>query len=205
MRGTGQQSDVVQKLHKILRPFLLRRLKLDVEHSLLPKIETKLYIGMSEMQRYWYKKILSKDTAALNALGGAGKVRLLNILMQLRKCCNHPYLFKGAEPGPPYEDGPHLWEVAGKMVLLDKLLPKLKAQVSQSVCQPVSQSTMSIPPSDPTLGRAGQAVGRLACLQYNGRRSFSRSQQHSLPACRSCSQQGLPHQAQSTSGRQLAS
>lgn len=62
-------------------------------------------------------------------LGGAGKVRLLNILMQLRKCCNHPYLFKGAEPGPPYDDGPHLWETAGKMVLLDKLLKKLRAQV----------------------------------------------------------------------------
>ena len=64
-------------------------------------------------------------------LGGAGKVRLLNILMQLRKCCNHPYLFKGAEPGPPYEDGPHLWEMAGKMVLLDKLLPKLQSQGSR--------------------------------------------------------------------------
>lgn len=47
-------------------PFLLRRLKSDVEHSLLPKIETKLYIGMSEMQRYFYRKILSKDTVALN-------------------------------------------------------------------------------------------------------------------------------------------
>eukprot|EP00750_Incisomonas_marina_P004267 INCI13456.10.p1 GENE.INCI13456.10~~INCI13456.10.p1 ORF type:complete len:950 (-),score=209.41 INCI13456.10:1722-4571(-) len=127
----GQESDVVQRLHKILRPFLLRRLKSDVEHSLLPKIETKLYIGMSEMQRYFYRKILSKDTVALNQLGGAGKVRLLNILMQLRKCCNHPYLFKGAEPGPPYEDGPHLWEMAGKMVLLDKLLPKLKSQGSR--------------------------------------------------------------------------
>ena len=45
---------------------MLRRLKSDVEHSLLPKIETKLYIGMSEMQRYFYKKILSRDTVALN-------------------------------------------------------------------------------------------------------------------------------------------
>ncbi|CAI5726104.1 unnamed protein product [Hyaloperonospora brassicae] len=38
------------------------------------------------------------------------RVRLLNILMQLRKVCNHPYLFEGAEPGPPYQEGPHLWE-----------------------------------------------------------------------------------------------
>nr|ACF22729.1 putative SWI/SNF related protein [Brachypodium distachyon] len=51
--------------------------------------------------------------------------------MQLRKCCNHPYLFKGAEPGPPYTTGDHLIESAGKMVLLDKLLPKLKARSSR--------------------------------------------------------------------------
>jgi len=50
---------------------------------------------------------------------------------QLRKVCNHPYLFEGAEPGPPYTNGPHLWENAGKMILLDKLLPKLKAQGSR--------------------------------------------------------------------------
>jgi len=51
--------------------------------------------------------------------------------MHLRKVCNHPYLFDGAEPGPPYTDGPHLWENSGKMKLLHKLLPKLKAQGSR--------------------------------------------------------------------------
>ena len=45
--------------------------------------------------------------------------------------CNHPYLFEGAEPGPPFTNGPHIWENAGKMVLLDKLLPKLQAQGSR--------------------------------------------------------------------------
>ena len=125
------EGAVVKKLHTILRPFLLRRLKNDVEDTLLPKIETKLYIGMSEMQKYWYKQILTKDATTLNQLGGAGKVKLLNILMQLRKCCNHPYLFNGAEIGPPYTNGPHLWENAGKMVLLERLLPKLKAQGSR--------------------------------------------------------------------------
>jgi hypothetical protein len=37
--------------------------------------------------------------------GGADRSRLLNVVMQLRKCCNHPYLFQGAEPGPPYITG----------------------------------------------------------------------------------------------------
>lgn len=51
--------------------------------------------------------------------------------MQLRKVCNHPYLFEGAEAGPPYKDGPHLWENSGKMQLLHKLLPKLKERKSR--------------------------------------------------------------------------
>lgn len=125
----GQQN-VIKKLHTVLRPFLLRRLKADVAHSLPPKTETKLYIGISEMQREWYTRVLQKDATHLNAIGGSDRVRLLNILMQLRKVCNHPYLFEGAEP-QPFQDGPHLWENCGKLLLLQKLLPKLKSQGSR--------------------------------------------------------------------------
>jgi len=125
------KDNVVKKLHTVLRPFMLRRIKKDVEKDLPPKREVKLYIGMTAMQRLWYTKILSKDAHTLNALGGPDRVRLLNILMQLRKVCNHPYLFEGAEPGPPFMDGPHLWENTGKLVLLSKLLPKLEAQDSR--------------------------------------------------------------------------
>jgi len=127
----GGSSEVVKKLHAIIKPFLLRRLKIDVEHTLLPKIETKLYVGMTAMQRKWYKLLLAKDAASINAIG-ADRVRLLNILMQLKKVCNHPYLFDGAEEGPPYDDfGPHIYENSGKMQLLHKLLPKLRAQGSR--------------------------------------------------------------------------
>ncbi|KAK1929696.1 putative global transcription activator SNF2L1 [Phytophthora citrophthora] len=134
------QENVIKKLHTILRPFLLRRLKADVEHSLPPKIETKLYVGLSEMQREWYMRVLHRDATHLNAIGGSDRVRLLNILMQLRKVCNHPYLFEGAEPGPPYQEGPHLWENCGKMTLLHRLLPKLQAQGSRVLifCQMTS-------------------------------------------------------------------
>lgn len=69
-----------------------------------------------------------KDIDILNSAGKMDKMRLLNILMQLRKCCNHPYLFDGAEPGPPYTTDMHLVTNSGKMVVLDKLLPKLKEQ-----------------------------------------------------------------------------
>ncbi|KAL1594401.1 chromatin remodeling complex Adenosinetriphosphatase [Paraconiothyrium brasiliense] len=133
---SNQDSDsdtVVQQLHKVLRPFLLRRVKADVEKSLLPKKEINLYIGMSDMQVNWYKKILEKDIDAVNGAAGnkESKTRLLNIVMQLRKCCNHPYLFEGAEPGPPYTTDEHLVNNAAKMVMLDKLLKRMKAQGSR--------------------------------------------------------------------------
>eukprot|EP01116_Phalansterium_solitarium_P005922 TRINITY_DN181_c1_g1_i1.p1 TRINITY_DN181_c1_g1~~TRINITY_DN181_c1_g1_i1.p1 ORF type:complete len:1111 (+),score=402.66 TRINITY_DN181_c1_g1_i1:110-3442(+) len=138
---SGQsQRDVIEKLHKVLRPFLLRRLKHEVEHSLPPKREIKLFVGMSHMQKQWYTKILQRDLQLLApARSGSGapkkgsrdsRMRMLNIVMQLRKCCNHPYLFDGAEP-QPYTNGEHLVHNAGKMDLLDKLLPKLKANGSR--------------------------------------------------------------------------
>ncbi|KAI9688324.1 MAG: hypothetical protein M1820_010252 [Bogoriella megaspora] len=132
--GQGQDEDtVVQQLHKVLRPFLLRRVKSDVEKSLLPKIETNLYVGMSDMQVKWYQKILEKDIDAVNGAGGKkeSKTRLLNIVMQLRKCCNHPYLFEGAEPGPPYTNDVHIIENSAKMVMLDRLLKRMQAQGSR--------------------------------------------------------------------------
>lgn len=122
---------LVERLHAVLRPFLLRRLKSDVEKSLLPKKEVKIYIGLSKMQREWYTKILMKDIDIVNGAGKHEKMRLQNILMQLRKCCNHPYLFDGAEPGPPYTTDYHLVENTGKMVVLDKMLPKFQQQQSR--------------------------------------------------------------------------
>jgi SWI/SNF-related matrix-associated actin-dependent regulator of chromatin subfamily A member 5 len=91
LQGNGEDQDkVVKQLHAVLRPFLLRRLKNDVEKSLLPKKRVNLYVGMSEMQRAWYQKILSKDVEAVNGAireNRDGKTRLLNIVMQLRKVC----------------------------------------------------------------------------------------------------------------------
>lgn len=95
-------------LHLVLRPFLLHRLKADVETGLLPKKGTKIYARLAKMQRHWYTNILIKDIDVVNGAGKSDKMRLLNILMQLRKCTNHPYLFDGAEPGPPYTTDQHL-------------------------------------------------------------------------------------------------
>lgn len=126
-------NSVVKQLHAVLRPFLLRRVKADVEKSLLPKKEINVYVGMTALQRKWYKMILEKDIDAVNGAGGRkeGKTRLQNIVMQLRKCCNHPYLFDGAEPGPPFTTDEHLVENSGKMLILDKLLKSMKAKGSR--------------------------------------------------------------------------
>ena len=72
-----------------------------------------------------------KDIDIVNGAGKTEKMRLQNILMQLRKCTNHPYLFDGAEPGPPYTTDEHMIENCGKLNILDKLLPKLKEQGSR--------------------------------------------------------------------------
>jgi len=123
----SSQDDLVKRLHEVLRPFLLRRIKSEVEKGLLPKKITKIYVGLSAMQRQWYTKLLMKDIDTVNGAGKTDRMRLLNILMQLRKCCNHPYLFDGAEPGPPYTTDQHLVDNCGKLVVLDKLLIKLKS------------------------------------------------------------------------------
>lgn len=132
-KGDEAQEQVVQQLHKVLRPFLLRRVKSDVEKSLLPKKEINVFVGLTDMQRKWYKSLLEKDIDAVNGVGSKkeGKTRLLNIVMQLRKCCNHPYLFDGAEPGPPYTTDEHLVFNSGKMIILDKLLKSMKAKGSR--------------------------------------------------------------------------
>jgi superfamily II DNA or RNA helicase len=129
------QQEIINRLHAVLRPFLLRRKKSEVAVGLPPKTEVKVYVGLTELQKEWYTKLLLKDIDSINAgalsKGGAPKTRLLNILMQLRKCCNHPYLFPSAEPGPPFEDGPHLVESCGKLLVLDKLLQRLKQRGSR--------------------------------------------------------------------------
>ncbi|XP_065159904.1 chromatin-remodeling complex ATPase chain Iswi isoform X1 [Atheta coriaria] len=122
---------LIERLHAVLKPFLLRRLKSEVEKRLKPKKEVKVYVGLSKMQRDWYTKILMKDIDIVNGAGKVEKMRLQNILMQLRKCANHPYLFDGAEPGPPYTTDLHLVTNCGKMVVLDKLLPKMLEQESR--------------------------------------------------------------------------
>merc|ERR1712238_267873 len=109
---------------------MLRRLKKEVETSLPQKHETILFTGMSAMQKKLYRDILIRDIDSIQGTSGS-RTAILNIVMQLRKCAGHPYLFPGAEDRTLPPLGEHLVESCGKMVLLDKLLKRLKERGSR--------------------------------------------------------------------------
>lgn len=129
-----EQEDYIKSLHKRLQPFILRRLKKDVEKSLPSKTERILRVELSDLQTYYYKNILTKNYAALNAGPSGSSVSLLNIMAELKKASNHPYLFDNAEEQVLMKAGSSSREnilkglimSSGKMVLLDKLLTRLK-------------------------------------------------------------------------------
>lgn len=116
------QPALAAELQSVLEPFLLRRVKSEVAVDLPKKTELVMYHGMSALQKKYYKAVLMKD---LEAFGNEQKTRLLNILMNLRKCVDHPYLFDGVEP-EPFEMGEHLIEASGKLCLLDSMLTYLQ-------------------------------------------------------------------------------
>lgn len=119
-----EQLKIVKQIHQLLRPFVLRRLKSEIEFKLPPKKEIYLYVGLSKLQRNMYKKILSKNIDVVNGVT-KDRIQLLNILMQLKKVCNHPYLFPNIEEGPPYIEGEHLVNNSMKLKVLDVLLKKI--------------------------------------------------------------------------------
>ncbi|MED6283658.1 Chromodomain-helicase-DNA-binding protein 1-like [Characodon lateralis] len=114
------QPALASELQSILEPFLLRRVKSEVALDLPTKTELVVYHGMSALQKKYYKAILTRDYEAFVNEQGS-KNRLLNILMNLRKCVDHPYLFDGVEP-EPFQIGEHLVEASGKLCLLDNIL-----------------------------------------------------------------------------------
>ncbi|KAK9879935.1 hypothetical protein WA026_008444 [Henosepilachna vigintioctopunctata] len=127
------KEDQVKKLHEMLGPHMLRRLKADVLKNMPSKSEFIVRVELSPMQKKYYKYILTRNFEALNPKGGGQSVSLLNIMMDLKKCCNHPYLFPAAAEEAPL--APHgnyevqsLTKASGKLVLLAKMLKILRDQ-----------------------------------------------------------------------------
>ncbi|KAK5781266.1 hypothetical protein RI543_001313 [Arxiozyma heterogenica] len=131
-----KQEEYIRDLHTRLQPFILRRLKKDVEKSLPSKTERILRVELSDIQTEYYKNILTKNYSALTAGAKGGHFSLLNIMNELKKASNHPYLFDNAEERVLEKFGGGtmsrenilrgLIMSSGKMVLLDQLLTRLK-------------------------------------------------------------------------------
>nr|CAI5847492.1 unnamed protein product [Callosobruchus analis] len=126
---------IIRRLHKVLRPFLLRRLKKEVESQLPDKVEYIIKCDMSGLQKVLYKHMQGKgvlltDGSERGTKGKGGAKALMNTIVQLRKLCNHPFMFQNIEE--KYCDhvgiaGPDIYRASGKFELLDRILPKLKA------------------------------------------------------------------------------
>ncbi|CAL8472046.1 g11588 [Coccomyxa elongata] len=131
-RHSLKKAEELTQLHTELRPHLLRRVIKDVEKSLPPKNERILRVAMSPLQKQYYKWILTRNFKELNkGTKGGAQISLLNIITELKKCCNHPFLFESAEAdfrGSNDDSNAvdRLVVSAGKMVLLDKLMRRLK-------------------------------------------------------------------------------
>uniref|UniRef100_A0A8C7VWM4 Chromodomain helicase DNA binding protein 2 n=1 Tax=Oncorhynchus mykiss TaxID=8022 RepID=A0A8C7VWM4_ONCMY len=117
-----------QSLHKVLEPFLLRRVKKDVEKSLPAKVEQILRVDMSAVQKQYYKWILTRNFRALQKGTRGSSSGFLNIVMELKKCTNHGFLIRQPEEecDTQQEHLQALVRGSGKLVLLDKLLTRLR-------------------------------------------------------------------------------
>ncbi|EKC99283.1 chromatin structure remodeling complex protein STH1 [Trichosporon asahii var. asahii CBS 8904] len=122
---------VVKRLHKVLRPFLLRRLKKDVESELPDKVEKVIYTKMSALQWKLYESVKKYKTLPTDLSSGKPRrqANLQNAIMQLRKICNHPFVFREVDEdfsvGNTVDE--QIVRTSGKFELLDRLLPKLFA------------------------------------------------------------------------------
>ncbi|KAI7662489.1 chromatin remodeling complex SWI/SNF component SWI2, partial [Hortaea werneckii] len=126
-----EQLLVIRRLHKVLRPFLLRRLKKDVEKDLPDKQERVIKCNFSALQSKLYKQLVTHNRIMVNDDKGrkTGLRGLSNMLMQLRKLCNHPFVFEEVEDqmNSSRMTNDLIWRTAGKFELLDRILPKFRA------------------------------------------------------------------------------
>jgi len=130
-----RRAKTVSKLHNILKPFLLRRIKADVETSMPKKKEIIIYSTMVQHQEEFARALIDKSINALLGKMQGGNVKqsaipqINNVLMQLRKNCNHPDLITSQiEQSMEYPPPDVLVEQCGKFRLFDRIMKKLKAR-----------------------------------------------------------------------------
>lgn len=161
--GTISTQEQVESLQYRIAPHILRRVKEDVAKDIPPKEETIIDVELTTIQKQYYVAILQRNLSFLTQNTKGSMPKLMNIQMELRKTCNHPYLISGVEENEmetleenlnseksALESSPRtksrqtmradkkefearrmdqcIIPSSGKMVLLDKLLPKLRKE-----------------------------------------------------------------------------
>lgn len=142
---------LVDSVWKLLKILVLRRRKVDVNLKLPPKRELRLMCPLSSQQIFWYKRILlssaisqitgvndgntefetSGDKTKIKIQDGQAEkapLKLNNLMMQLRKICNHPFLFPNVGKDPEFCEPEDYIESSGKLAMLDRLLLTLKKE-----------------------------------------------------------------------------
>lgn len=125
-------SHQINELTQQISPYIIRRTKQKVENDLPPKTEKIIRVELSDVQLEYYKNIFTRNYAALSASGGGHKQSLINIVIELKKASNHPFMFQGVEDqilggNTSKEDVlKALITSSGKVMLLDQLLTKMK-------------------------------------------------------------------------------
>ncbi|KAF8577385.1 hypothetical protein K439DRAFT_1418275 [Ramaria rubella] len=150
-------------VHDLLMLIMLRRTKQAVELSVPPLDEMVVFLPLTETQRFWYLRLLKRlDAASLDELfttkiegdddgrkqaqalvvkaltqsaGPKTKTyqQLVNLLMQLRRICDHPYIIEGSFPDP-YDIGEHIVASSSKLQFIDKLLAELLPKSERVLC-----------------------------------------------------------------------
>lgn len=130
-------AENIRSLHDMIRPFFLRRTKAEVLPFLPPMVQIIIPVSMSVVQKKLYKSILGKNPQLIQAickkqtgqLKKTEKHNLNNILVQLRKCLCHPFIYNRAieeQTNDPVVAFQRMVEASGKLKLLNIMLPKLK-------------------------------------------------------------------------------
>lgn len=132
--GNLHNAKQVAQLQEKLKPYMLRRLKETVEKDIPLKEETVIDVELTIMQKKYYRAVFERNRDFLRT-GDNSSPQLISIEMELRKCCNHPFLLKGVEhkelAGLPFDTEAGIEQfihASGKMVFLDKLLAKLRSE-----------------------------------------------------------------------------
>ena len=109
--NTSLDEQQLRRLHMILKPFMLRRIKKNVQSELGDKVEIDVYCDLTTRQKKLYQQLRSQismldtDLLELESNSTSSDSSLANLVMQFRKVCNHPDLFERADVNSPFSFG----------------------------------------------------------------------------------------------------